>query len=137
MSDKKFGIDPVIPFRLGVVAAVALIAGMVIGRSQDGVYDSPLLTLAFILIGIGVLAAIVGALFATLNGVIRAMSSSAATAAMGRVKQVAAEVGRPKITSTSGMSTADELEKWARLRDTGVVSQQEFEAARAELLKGR
>lgn len=50
-------------------------------------------------------------------------------------KKMMSELGRSRITSHAGLSTADELEKWARLRDTGVVSQQEFEAARAELLK--
>lgn len=126
MSDKKSGIGLEVPFGLGLLAAI-LILGV----------GTPLLTTAYILIAIGVLAAIAAALFATVNWVRRAMSSDAATTAMGVVKRVAAEASRPKIASTSGMSTADELEKWARLRDTGVVSQQEFEAARAELLKHR
>jgi hypothetical protein len=53
------------------------------------------------------------------------------------VKNSVREAIRPKVTSNAGMSTADELEKWARLRDTGVVTEAQFQAARAELLKER
>ena len=54
-----------------------------------------------------------------------------------QAKKVISDLSRPKITSHAGLSTADELAKWARLRDTGVVSEEEFQAARAELLKAQ
>lgn len=53
------------------------------------------------------------------------------------VKNRVREAVRPKVTSHAGMSTADELAKWARLRDIGVVTEEKFQAARSELLKGR
>jgi len=137
MSDQKSARSSDIPFRLGLVAAVSILAGMGIAQVQGGIeWGDPLSTLAYILIAIGVLSTILGALFAIFHWLKKAASSEAATSAMGRAKQVAEDIAKPKITSTSGMSTADELEKWARLRATGVVSQQEFDAARAELLRG-
>ena len=65
----------------------------------------------------------------------RAEKSETVSNAVEAVKRGASELNRPKVTSTSGLSTADELAKWVALRDSGVVTDDEFQAARSELLK--
>ena len=88
----------------------------------------PLLIISLLAVAVVVIAGL-------LDMIVKASSSLVSRDAIETVKNVTADVRRPKITSTSGMSTADELTKWVRLRDTGVVSEGEFQTARAELLK--
>ena len=87
------------------------------------------------LLGVGVVSFGLSCLVAVTTFISRVAASDLAKDAVQAVRRTAHEVGKPRITTTSGMSTADELEKWARLRDTGVVSEDEFQTARDELLK--
>ena len=46
-----------------------------------------------------------------------------------------AEINRPQATTTSTLSPMDELKKLAELRDMGVITSEEFEAKKAQLLE--
>ena len=88
--------------------------------------------LTFFLV-VSICAFIALGLSAAVSLIRRAASSGSAQNVARSIQQISADARRRRITSTAGMSTADELEKWVRLRDSGVVSQEEFEFARAEL----
>jgi hypothetical protein len=49
---------------------------------------------------------------------------------------IRAKLGRPAAATTvqAASSDADELAKWARLRDSGVISAEDFEAKKRQLL---
>lgn len=103
--------------------------------NDDFVFQTPA-ALAVPALGIiGLFSALGIAIIGVAAAIIRAEKSETVSNAIVAVKRGASELSRPKVTSTSGMSTADELAKWVTLRDTGVVTQDEFEAARSELLK--
>ena len=121
--------------------AIALISGtaaillLISLRNDRSDYGSSGHSVLVPLLIISLLAVAVVVIAGLLDMIVKASSSRVARDAIETVKNVTADVRRPKITSTSGMSTADELTKWVRLRDTGVVSEGEFQTARAELLK--
>lgn len=120
---------------LAVAAFVSAIALALLVGPDDYLFHGPAaiavnaLGLVFLIavFGIGIIAV---AAFSK-----RAAQSAPVARAISAIERKARDLSRPKLTSTAGMSTADELTKWAALLEKGVVTQDEFDAAKAELLK--
>ena len=123
---------------LAAVAVIGLSSAIVLAfvlPPQAFDYQTPAAMAVNTLGIIGLLAILGIGIIGLAAGIKRVEKSETVSRAVMAAGQKAAQISRPKVTTTSGMSTADELAKWVALRDRGVVTQDEFESAKSELLK--
>ena len=138
MTDERYAAARKTVVGFCLIAIVALICGGLFhwaAESPDEQRWQLYRGIGQFLLGVAVVSFGISSLFAVTTFISRLAASDVAKGALQAVKETAQDARKPRITSTAGMSTADELEKWARLRDTGVVTEEEFQTARAELLK--